>query len=301
MPDAPHHVPVLQNTVLDVLKPQKGETVLDVTLGLGGHARAFCERIGEKGSFIGLDADSENLEQARERLADCSCQQDLKHVNFMKLPELRLPLVDILFADLGVSSVHLDDPSRGFTFRVEAPLDLRYDRRAGESATQLIARASVEELTDIFRSYGELRQSGRLAERLAGQSIPTTTTLRAVAESVYGFRTKAVLPQIFQSLRIAVNRELEALQVLLAQGPVLLKPGGRMGVLSYHSLEDRLVKHTFRALVTPVKDLLTGKVAQHAPFELLTPKPLMPTPAEIAENPRSRSAKFRAVRRLSLL
>ncbi len=296
--EIPRHQPVLHTTVLEILAPRSGETVLDVTLGLAGHAVSFAAAIGKGGTFIGIDADGDNLALARQRLAEWPGTLVLHHVNFLSLPELSLPPVDIVFADLGLSSPHVDMPERGFTFRAEGPLDLRYDRSSGETAADLIERLDAYELRIIFRRYGELDQATRLSEALAGKRWPTTTSLRDEVEAQYGFLAKSILPQVFQALRIAVNRELEAVEVLLAHGPLLLKPGGRLGIISYHSLEDRLVKHAFRSLMASEKDPITGQVSVPAPFASLTPKLIVPSPDELTANPRSRSAKFRAITRL---
>ncbi len=290
------HIPVLQTTVMNVFQPKHGETVLDVTLGLGGHAHTFLESVGEAGRLIGLDADQRNLEVARKNLSEFSDRTTLMHANFSQLSELNLPRVDILFADLGLSSPHLDDPARGFSFRSDGPLDLRFDQSRGVTAMHLIEMSDEAELATIFRSYGELyMQARRLASTLAGTQIATTAQLRTLIEELFGFRAKAILPLVFQALRIAVNDELTALDALLHVGPSLLKKGGRMGIISYHSLEDRPVKHTFRSLTTPLKDPITGKISQDAAFRLLTPKALVPSAQEMADNPRSRSAKFRAL------
>jgi 16S rRNA (cytosine1402-N4)-methyltransferase len=298
--ETPRHLPVLHSTVLEVLSPCPGETVLDVTLGLAGHALSFAEKIGEKGAFIGIDADGENLALARERLSSWEGQLTLHHANFGELPQLPIPPLDILFADLGLSSPHLDLPERGFSFRFDAPLDMRFDRSKGETAADLIERCDADELVKILRGYGEIQLGAyKLAQALAGKRFATTTELRLQAEEIYTWRAKAVLPQIFQALRIAVNHEMEALETLLSLGPTLLKPGGRMGVISYHSLEDRLTKHAFRTLTTPTKDELTGKIAVAAPYEALTSKPIVPSDEELELNPRSRSAKFRVIRRPS--
>lgn len=298
--ETPRHLPVLHTTVLEALSPAPGERVLDVTLGLAGHASSFAEKIGPAGTLVALDADSENLALARERLTGWNGTLELHHLNFGALPSLQLAPVDILFADLGLSSPHLDIPERGFTFRADAPLDMRFDRTGGETAADLIERLSVEQLQTILNEYGELHPSRNLSQALAGKRWETTAQLRAKVDEVYGFRAKGVLPQVFQALRIAVNDEMESLRVLLEHGPALLTEGGRMGVITFHSLEDRLVKHTFRDMVQPEKDPVTGKIVRTAPFELLTPKALVPSEEEIASNPRARSAKFRAIRRLSL-
>lgn len=290
------HIPVLQTTVMNVLQPKHGETVLDVTLGLGGHAGAFLEGVGDTGRLIGLDADQKNLEIAKSTLSTFSDRTTFMHANFSDLSDLHLPSVDILFADLGLSSPHLDDPERGFSFRFDGPLDLRFDQTRGVTAMHLIEMSDEAELATIFRSYGELyMQARRLASTLAGMRIATTSQLRTVVEELFGFRAKAILPLVFQALRIAVNDEIVSLQNLLNIGPSLLKPGGRMGIISYHSLEDRPVKHTFRSLTTPTKDPVTGTIITIAPFTLLTPKALVPSLPEIADNPRARSAKFRVL------
>ncbi len=282
--------------VYSVLAPALGETVLDVTLGLGGHAERFLEAIGPTGRLIGLDADPRNLEVARERLQGRGVTE-LQHANFRDLASLKLPPIGILFADLGLSSPHLDDPNRGFTFRTDAPLDLRFDQSQGETAAALIARSDADGLFEIFRTYGEFAGGAKLSRALAGKDIATTFALKRTVENVFGYRAKALLPQIFQALRIAVNDELRALEHLLEVGPHLLCPGGRMGIISYHSLEDRPVKRAFRALASPEKAPLTGRTVRPAPFVLLTPKALVPSPDEIASNPRSRSAKFRVLKR----
>ena len=298
MSDVLRHIPVLENTVVDVLSPSPGATVLDCTLGLGGHARRLAERIGESGTLIGLDADSTNLELARAHLSGLACNVELHHVNFREIDTLHLPQLDVIFADIGLSSAHVDDPERGFSFRSDAPLDLRFDRTQGETAAELIEKSDEEDLKRIFWNYAELKQAGKLATIIKERVIETTFDLKNAVEIAFGWKAKQFLPQVFQALRIAVNDEIASLEKLLGTGPQLLKTGGRMGILSFHSLEDRAVKHAFKALATPLKDPLTGKVAVEASFQLLTPKAIVPTPHEIEENPRSRSVKFRAIQRL---
>ena len=284
-----------------VLRPQPQESVLDCTLGLGGHALLLWQRIAPEGALIGLEADPRNLALARDRLHEAGDHARMLHANFRDIATLGLTPVDIVFADLGLSSPHIDDPQRGFTFRQEAPLDLRFDPTSGESAGALIARLTEDELAEIFRHYGELYpQARKLGRVLAGKVFVSTIELRTAVEAAFGFRAKALLPQVFQALRIAVNDEIAALTQLLLIGPTLLKPGGRMAVLSYHSLEDRPVKQTFRALCEPEKDPLTGKIARAAPFRSLTRKPVRASEEEVARNPRSRSALLRAIERLPL-
>ncbi len=291
------HVPVLLPSVLAVLDPRKGESVLDVTLGLGGHAHSFLQRIGPAGRLIGLDADEENLVLAQKTLAHEKNVQFI-HANFAHLASLELPRVDIVFADLGLSSPHIDDPSRGFTFREEVPLDLRYDRSQGATAAEWIARASEEEVQKTLRESGELPSAHRLAQILKERQPTTTTAVVLAAESVYRWQAKAMLPRIFQALRIAVNDEMGALDALLSSISFLLKPGGRIGIISYHSLEDRRVKQAFRELATSQKDERTGAVRTPAAFALLTRKAVVPSSDECERNPRARSAKFRALQHI---
>lgn len=292
------HIPVLEDTVLSLLAPQSGETVLDVTLGLAGHATRFLEATAPTGRLYGLDADVKNLAFATQKLSVFGDRVKLHHLNFGQIQELILPPLDILFADLGLSSPHVDDPERGFTFRADSPLDLRFDQSVGLSASEFLERSTEDDIAQIMRDFGELYQPARrIGKELAGKTFRTSTELRAVIEAVFTFKAKSMLPQIFQALRMAVNNELGVLQTLLETGPTLLSTGGRMGVISFHSLEDRMVKQAFRALITPEKDPITGKISKEASFELVTPKAVVPDAAEITANPRARSVKFRILRR----
>jgi len=297
--EAYSHTPVLLNAALSLLQLKPGDSVLDVTLGLGGHALAFAEQIGAGGSLTGLDADPQNLASARERLSMIRTVTCL-HANFRDLAALSLPQFDVIFADLGLSSPHLDDPLRGFSFRTDAPLDLRFDSTAGVSAAQWLQTVDSEDLTQVLRAFGELPHPHQLALLLKEQLPQTTFALVRTVEQVLHWRAKSFLPQVFQALRIAVNDELGALDHLLSSGPSLLKEGGRMGVISYHSLEDRRVKQVFRTITTAPKNLETGQDLHPAPFILLTRKAMLPTAEEVRGNPRARSAKLRAIRRAKL-
>ncbi len=293
------HVPVLQTTVLHVLAPAAGESVLDCTLGLGGHSAAFLDVTSPSGCLTALDADTANLGDACARLAPYGDRVRLVHANFRDAATLGLGTFDVVFADFGLSSPHLDDPERGFSFRTDGPLDLRYDRTSGRTAADLLERSSEDELCTMIHDLGELHQFVRpLARILAGRRVETTFALKAKVEEIFTYRTPSVLPRIFQALRIAVNDELGAIGSLLAAIPELLNVGGRAGILSYHSLEDRLVKHAFKALCEPEKDPLTGRAVTPARFEPLTKKALVPEDDELASNPRSRSVKFRAIKRI---
>lgn len=291
------HTPVLLAETIQGLSLTPGLTVLDVTLGLGGHSKQFLERIGETGTLIAIDADEENLHLAKQRLQNMPGTKIYHHTNFLCLPDLQLPKCDRIFADLGVSSPHIDDPERGFTFRSDAPLDLRYDREHGQTAAEWIASSETEEIIKALRYYGELVQARKIGEAIASAKPTTTYKLRDAVESIVGFRIKQVLPQVFQAFRIVINNELDALHVLLDTAPALLSQGGILAVISYHSLEDRMVKRTFRALSTPEKDDYTGAISKEAPFTLLTKKPIRPSESEISENPRSRSALLRIIQK----
>lgn len=295
------HDSVLLKETLELLSPQKGESVLDCTLGLGGHSEALLSAIGPKGFLVGIDADRTNLKFAQERLG----QPDnafFVHCNFSKIPDC-LPedhrTFDCILADLGLSSPHIDDTSRGFTFRSDAVLDMRYDRERGLMASHYIQSIDQKKLFTVLKEYGELpRVPALLRAILARRSstrIRTSFDLVEVAKDVYRHDAKKFLPQIFQAVRIAVNDELSSLQHLLHVAPKLLKLGGRLVIISYHSLEDRPTKEAFKSLTKDTVDPLTGAVVETAEFSLLTKKPVKPTDDEIARNPRSRSAILRAL------
>lgn len=285
------HTPVLLKEVIELLDPKKGETVLDVTLGLGGHAFEFLKKTD---NLIGLDADKDNLDEAEKKLKEAGGSCELHHTNFSQLKELNLPEVDIVFADLGLSSPHIDGADRGFTFREDAPLDMRYDKSSGITAAELISSLKEEELADVLWKYGELRTSRRIAKIIKeSDNIDTTFKLKDCVEKSAGYKAKQIIPQVFQAIRIAVNDELGSLETLLNEIPNLLKPGGRIGIISYHSLEDRMVKQAFRKLSEPEIDQVTGQIVEEAPFKVMTKKPVVPSEEEVQENPRARSAKLR--------
>lgn len=293
------HIPVLETTVLERLALSSGEVVLDCTLGLGGHAAGFLKAIGPDGILYGIDADRRNLDDARALLAPFGDRVRLLHANFGDIAVLGLPLADLVFADLGVSSPHFDDPERGMSFRSDGPLDLRFDRESGMSAADRLAGATEHELVYMLRAYGEVRDVRKLIALIRAQPPVTTKQLVAQVEEAYGWKAPKLLPQIFQALRIWVNDEVGALERLLAHLPSMVKPGGRVGIITYHSLEDRPVKHAFRSFATPVKDPVTGRSSAPAHWEVPDPKGIIPSEDEIARNPRARSARLRILRRLA--
>lgn len=285
------HVPVLLEETLDLLAPVAGGIYVDGTLGLGGHARAILERCGPNGQVIGFDQDGDAIAQARSTLAAYGKRILFIRRNFAEiqegLAEINIARVDGLLLDLGLSSVQLEASGRGFSFRGKEPLDMRMDDRNSETAADLLNRRGADELADIFYYYGEERHARRIAARLVSERekgrIATTEQLSAiVAETVpKRFHPKKVhvATKVFQALRIAVNRELENLARILDATDKFLKPGGRICVISFHSLEDRLVKWKFR---------------ENPALMVLTKKPIVPSEAERRRNPRARSAKLRA-------
>ena len=287
---------MLSAEVLRFLDPQPGQTWVDCTVGAGGHARLIAAALSggcqppEAGKLIGLDQDPGMLELARPRLA--GLPTELVHANFDQLAEVLanrgIGRVDGVFADLGFCSDQLDDAARGLSFRTDGPLDMRLDPTAGESAADLVNRMSEAGLADVFWQFGEERHSRRVArrivERRAEKPFETTAELAEVVRRSVP-RSGSIDPatRVFQALRIAVNDELGALDRLLAALPRVVKPGGRAGIISFHSLEDRRVKQAFRAAGV---------------WEPVTRKPVEATDAEAARNPRARSAKLRVAIRL---
>lgn len=291
-PRAEPHVTVLKQEVLQALAPREGGVYLDATLGAGGHSEAILEVPGTR--VIGLDRDPIALGLAAARLAPFGERITLVHGRFSTMKEqlqaLGLDGVDGLVADLGVSSMQLDDAARGMSFRAEGPLDMRMDGSSGETALDLIDRLDDDELADVIYRYGEERRSRRVARcikqaRAQGELHTSLDLRRAVVRAVGPARIGGVDPatRTFQGLRIAVNGELDELEMLLAEAPGVVKPGGIVAIIAFHSLEDRLVKRALR---------------DRSLWRPLTKKPQVPTDAEMNENPRSRSAKLRTAERL---
>lgn len=291
------HIPVLRAEVLALLRPGPGGRYLDATVGLGGHAEAILEASGPSGILLGVDRDAEALASARQRLASFGPRATLLHGRYEELAELtgdRGPFDGVLF-DLGASALQLETAERGFSFGHEGPLDMRMDRGTGHTAADLVARLSERELADLIFRWGEERWSRRIARAIvdAHRRAPIRTTT-ALADVVARAVPRPAWPRhihpatrTFQAFRIAVNEELAGLGRALEDAVGLLRAGGRIAVLSFHSLEDRIVKQTWRALQA------TGRVG------VLTRRPITPGDAEIAANPRARSARLRALERLA--
>ena len=289
------HVPVLLKEAIDFLTVRRGGTYLDATVGLGGHSYEIAKRLGAPGHLIGFDKDPAALEMAREKLMAISESErphvTLMHGSFADVGERVAPAsLDGLLADLGVSSLQLSDAARGFSFQAEGPLDMRMNPMSGETAEQVVNHIDERELADVIYEFGEERRSRRIARAIVrSRPIRTTTQLvEVVAAAARSMKHERIHPatRTFQALRIFVNRELDDLKALMEAAPRVLKPGGRVVVISFHSLEDRIVKDAMRA----------GAKDNH--FRLLTKKPLTATEDEIGRNPRSRSAKMRAAERI---
>jgi 16S rRNA (cytosine1402-N4)-methyltransferase len=291
------HVPVLTADVLRHLQPERGGLFVDCTVGLGGHARALLE--GGATRILGLDRDRDALAIARQTLAPWSDRVDLVHADYRSIDAVldsqRIASIDGAMADLGVSSLQLDAPGRGFSFQRDEPLDMRMDRTSGETAADLVARSSERDLADAIFQYGEERFSRRIARSIvdarAAAPIATTAQLAAIVRRSIprrGYMRIDPATRTFQALRIWVNRELEGLDRFIEAAVGRLRAGRRLAIITFHSLEDRIVKHTLRAL----------ERSEHALVRVLTKKPVVAGDDELRSNPRARSAKLRAAERL---
>jgi len=305
----PEHTPVLVNEVIELLEPKGTGIYVDGTVGLGGHAAAVLQASAPDGRLIGVDLDSEALVVAKEKLYEYRGRWTLIQGNFARL-DRRLAThsiseIDGVLLDLGVSSLQLDTSSRGFSFIHPGQLDMRMDGKQSLSAAQVVNHDREDELADIFARFGEERWAKRIARRIAQarKSRPITTTLQLaeiVQKAIPQKTTRARIhpaTKVFQALRIYVNDELENLLTGLDVAVSALRPGGRICVISFHSLEDRIVKQRFRTLsrlcICPPKTPIC--ICHHVPsLQILTKHPITPTPEEVRQNPRSRSAKLRA-------
>ena len=310
LPTAPFHTSVLLNEVLSFLVTAPGGTYVDATLGGGGHAEALLQRLTPSGRLIGLDADPDALSFAGERLKRFGDRSTLVQGNFGKLESIlsRFGLATVagVLFDLGVSSFQLDEGSKGFSFRTDERLDMRMDRSQERDAVTILGETNAEDLTRIFREYGEERYARRIAKKIVErrQQAPVRTSgeLSALVAEAVGsrFLTKS-LARIFQAIRIEVNNELKHLESGLRQAIDVVAPGGRIVVISYHSLEDRIVKQEFKAAsATSIRSgtaLLPDRPVE-ARLKILTKKPVEALHKEQSENPRSRSAKLRAAERV---
>ena len=287
------HIPVMYREVVDLLNISPGALVVDCTLGLGGHTKMILERMGPQGKVIGIDRDNQSLAIAKENLGPAAGQCEFVHDDFRHidriLSERGITQVDNILLDLGISSFQLNNPERGFSFKSDGPLDMRMDQESYISAYDLINSLSEQEISSILKNFGEERYHHRIArhlvERRTKSPFQTTQELsEAIVRSIPGhYRHQKIHPatRAFQAFRIAVNRELEALEITLDKAVDYLRPGGRICIIAFHSLEDRIVKHKLRSYMQ------IGKI------KLITKKPLRPTNEEVRENSRARSARLR--------
>lgn len=274
------HIPVMASEVLEYLNLSEGATFLDCTLGFAGHSKRVKDQV-PRVKILGIEQD----EEAIKAVKDSEGIQIIKG-NFGNLAELVNEKVDGILFDLGVSSYQIDNASRGFSFRFDAPLDMRMDQSSGQSASDLICESSEEELALIFNNFGEERYSNKIAFWVKKKLPETTFELKEIVEkAIPGWKKRESLSRIFQALRIAVNKELDVLSGALPQAVGLLNPGGRIAVLSYHSLEDRIVKWFFR------------EQKKNGILNIITKRPVGAKEIEIKENPRSKSAKLRVAQK----
>ena len=306
------HQPVLLHEVLDFLMCRPGGIFVDATLGLGGHAEAILQKIQPGGRLIGVDRDKESLERVRDRLLPYAHSVLYFHENFKNLPlilnNLDLPPLDGILADLGVSSYQLLSPERGFSFQGSGMLDMRMDRSQTQTAAGLVNQLPVDQIADLIHRYGEERYARRIAKaivraRSQGRISQCAELARIIESAVPARGPRSIHPatRTFQALRIAVNEELEGLEEFLADVLPFVKPGGRVAVISFHSLEDRIVKRTFRkaaglCVCNRSPELCT--CPREARVTIITPRPATPRAAELKDNPRARSARLRIAERI---
>jgi 16S rRNA (cytosine1402-N4)-methyltransferase len=299
------HVPVLYQPILEWLRPLPDQRFVDGTLGGGGHAEGILAR-GAR--LLGVDRDAEAVRAAQRRLAEYASRAVLRQASYRSAPRILAEIgwnsAEGILLDLGLSSLQLADPQRGFAFRQDGPLDMRFDRSGGETAADLVNTLPEEEIAGILFRYGEERRARRIArEILHRRPIESTRQLAEAVAAAVGFRPGGRLhpaTRTFQALRIAVNGELEELESGLPALMDCLEVGGRMAVISFHSLEDRIVKRTFRrACGRPVRGEMKGPGPdEEVCFRELTPKPVLPDEGERMSNQRSRSAKLRVIERI---
>ncbi len=302
------HQPVLLEEVITALRPRSGGLYIDGTVGAGGHASAILSKSNPDGQLFGFDQDKNALAVASRRLAKFGERVHLLHVKFDRLSQVvaqyQIPPADGILFDLGLSSMQVDQPERGFSFQRDGPLDMRMDDTAGLTAADLVNRLPEAELADLIYRYGEERHSRRIAKAIVkARPLQRTTELanvvaRAIGKKRHGAAKIDPATRTFQALRIAVNDELGALEQALPQAIAALRPGGRLAVISFHSLEDRIVKHFFKreaqdCICPPEQPVCTCR--HKATIDIITKRPITPSSAEQNANPRARSAKLRVV------
>ena len=302
------HRPVLYHEIISFLQPRRGGKFVDCTVGAGGHAWGILQASQPDGCLLGLDVDPQAIGLAREHLAVFGSRVILMRASYTQLAE-QLAIVSWkevqgILLDLGVSSIQLDTVQRGFSFQVDAPLDMRFNPDTPTTAADLVNQLPEGELASLFFRYGEVRRSRQVARAIVrSRPIQTTRQLVEIVTPAVGRRLQKIHPatQVFQALRIAVNGELDAIETVLPQAVQMLAKGGRLAVISFHSLEDRIIKNYFRqesrdCICPPEQPQCT--CGHRAVLGVVTSKPVRPTQAETSENPRSRSARLRVTEKL---
>jgi 16S rRNA (cytosine1402-N4)-methyltransferase len=303
------HSPVMLSEVLSNLEIRKKRIVVDATVGLAGHSKAILELMPKNGKLIALDADKEHVKAAKKKLRKYANRVVVIHANFRnlaeKIAEQKCRGIDAILFDLGLASPHVDNPERGFSFLYDGPLDMRFDVSRQLTAAEIVNNYSEKELIRIFQEYGEERFARKIARaitaRRKSRKFKTTKELSRVIEKIVR-RQGRIHPatRVFQALRIEVNDELSALQEALTQAVALLRKGGRVAVISYHSLEDRIVKRFFReqalTYINLPEEEMTRKLKPT--LKIITKKPILPAEEEVRRNPRARSAKLRVAEKI---
>lgn len=302
------HEPVLLESVMEIFTSEgtKKHTVIDATIGLGGHASEMCKYMSPDDVLFGFDRDKENLARSEKYIHSTNPKISpiLIHSSFANINEelaaRSIDSIDFILYDLWVSSVHYDEAERWFSLRFDAPLDMRFDRTRGSTAENLIEKLTPEALAKIFTDYGEEKKSWFIAQSIVKirkiEKIDTTFKLLKIIEES-SFDKKSPI-RVFQALRIAVNEEFLHIEESLKQALSLLSPGGKIAVITFHSLEDRLVKNIFSPYLEDIINETTGQIQEKAKFKKYTKKPIIPTDNEVETNPRSRSAKMRVIERI---
>jgi len=306
----PPHIPIMVDVVVKHLVTDKNGIYLDGTMGFGGHANAIMKKLGPTGIYIGLDADPYALEYSKKRLSVHAAFCALHHVNYRYFPEvlasMEIPQVTGLFFDIGISSYQIDSSNRGFSFQSDTPLDMRFDTSSGESARDFLNTAEFNDIGMVIRNYGEERNWKRITRMIikavSKNQMETSFDLKTAVESVthQNFVTKT-LARVFQGIRIHINGELDSLKMALDSSIEYLKPGGRIGVISFHSLEDRIVKRFFKEqsiTCTCAREIPICICGTKANLKSVSRKAILADIDEVALNPRSRSAKFRVAERV---
>ena len=302
------HIPVLYKEIIHALQPQSGGRYVDGTLGAGGHARGILEACSPDGHLLGLDVDPQALALARETLAPYEGRTHLEQASYItitkQLAALKWDFVDGIVLDLGASSMQFDNAERGFSFMQDGPLDMRFGSNAFQSAEDIVNSYDERDLADLIFRYGEDRDARRIAKAIVmNRPLRTTRELVAVIEKASPRRGDRTHPatQTFQALRIAVNEELASVESVLPQAVAALRSGGRCAVISFHSLEDRIVKDYFREqskdIVNPPYERIY-EVERKAVVEIINKKPIVASDEEVKDNPRARSAKLRVIEKL---